>query len=105
MGANDPHHNLMGKLDFRLGRQLAAYQKEYSPSTRVRTLPLTVIKSIDTAAQGTTSRNIAISHLTWVTFLLLLCPGEYYKGGTNTAQHPFSIKDIQFFIVQQPYNA
>ena len=95
----------MGKLDFRLGRQLASYQKEDSPSTRVRPLPVRVIQALDTSAQGTTSRNITISDLTWVAFFLLLRTGKYCKGGTNTAQHPFSLKDILFFIGQHPYNA
>ena len=38
-------------------------------------------------------------------FFLPLRPGEYCKGDTDTAHHPFSLKDVQFFIVQQPYNA
>ena len=61
--------------------------------------------NVQSGAQGTTSRNITISNLTWVAFFLLLWPGKYYKGVTNTALHPFSIKDIQFFVVQQLYNA
>ena len=35
VGSNDPQHNLMGELDFRLGHQLASYQKEDSPPTIV----------------------------------------------------------------------
>ena len=68
-------------------------------------LPVIIIQGLDTAAQGTTPRNIAIRNLTWVAFFLLLRPGEYFKGSTNTAQHPFRLKDVQFSIVQQPYNA
>ena len=95
----------MGKLNFRLGRQLASYQKEHSPPTRVRPLPVSVIQDLDTVAQGTTPRNIAIRDLTWVAFFFLLRPDEYCKDGTDTAQHPFRIKDVQFFIGQNPYNA
>ena len=105
MGANEPRHNLMGKLNFFLGRELASYQKEDSPSTIVWTLPLRVIQAIDTFAQGTISRNIAISDLTCVAFFFLLRPGKYCKGGTDTSHHPFSLKDIQLFVVNQPYNA
>ena len=94
----------MGKLDFRLGRKLESYQKKDSPPTRLRPLPVSVIQALDTAAQGTTTRNIAISDLTWVAFLFLLRSGGYCKGGTNTSQQPFRIKDVQFFIVQHPYN-
>ena len=35
----------------------------------------------------------------------LLRPGEYCRGGTDTAQHPFRIKDVKLIIVQQPYKA
>ena len=95
----------MGKLNFWLGRQLASYQKEDYPSTRLQTLPVRVIQALDTTAQGTTSRNISISDLTWVAFFLLIRPVEYCNGDTNTVHHPFNIKDVQFFIVQQPYNS
>ena len=40
-----------------------------------------------------------------VALFFLLCPGEYCKDGTYTAQHPFSIKNVQFFIEQKPHNA
>ena len=105
MGANNTCHNRIGKLDFFLGRQLVSYQKEDYTSTRVRPLPLRVIQALDTAAQGTTSRNITISNLTWVALFLLLQPGKYCKGRIDTDHYPFSIKDIKLFIVQQPYNS
>ena len=95
----------MGKLNFRLGRQLESYQKEYSPPTRVRPLPFSVIQDLDTVAQVTTSRNIALSNITWVAYFFLLWPGEYCKGGTKTAQHPFRINNVKFSIGQNPYNA
>ena len=95
----------MGKLNYRLGRQLVSYQKENSPPKIVRPFPVIIIQSLDTAIQGTTPRNIAFGYLTWVAFFFLLLPGKYCKGGTDTAQHPFSLKDIQLFVVQQPYNS
>ena len=82
-----------------------SYQKENSPPKIVRPFPVIIIQSLDTAIQGTTPRNIDISYLTWVAFFLLLLPGKYCKGGTDTAQHPFRLKYVQFFIVQQSYNA
>ena len=95
----------MGKLDFRLGRQLASYQTEDSYPTRVWPLPVRVIQALDIAVQGTTPRNIAIRYLAWVAFFLLLITGQYCKGGTDTTQPPFRLKDVQFSIGQQPYNA
>ena len=95
----------MVNLDFWLGCQLASYRKEDSPPTRVRLLPVSVIQALCTASQVTTTRNISISNISWVAFFFLLGPGRYCKGGTDTSQHPFRIKDVQFFIGQQPYNA
>ena len=94
----------MGKLDLLLGRQLESYQKEDYPPTIVQPLPVNLIQALDTATQGTYSRNIAISNLTWVALFFLLYPGEYCKDGTDTAHHPFRIRDTQFFIGHQPYN-
>ena len=51
VGTNDPCHNRMGKLDFWLVRQLASYQKEYSPPTRVQPLSVNSIQALDSAAQ------------------------------------------------------
>ena len=68
----------------------------------MRHLPVRFIQDLETANQGTTSRNIATSYLTWFAFFFLLRPGEYCEGGTNDAQNPFSLKDVKFFIGQQP---
>ena len=81
------------------------YQRDDYPSTRVWPLPLRFIQALDTAVQGTTSRNIAISNLTWVALFLLLRPGEYCKGGIDIDQYPFSLKDIQLFTVRHPCNS
>ena len=105
VGANNSRHNQVGELDFLLWFQLASYQnRDYSP-TIVRPLPVSVIQDLDTAAQGTTPRNIVISNLTWIDLFFLLWPGKYCRGGTDTDQHLFRLKDVQFFNVQQPYNS
>ena len=76
VGANDPHYNRMGELDFWLGRQLASYQREDSTPRGARPLPVSIIQALDIADQGTTATDIAISDLTWVAFFFLLFPGE-----------------------------
>ena len=95
----------MGKLDFRLGCHLTSYWKEDYLPARVRPLPVKFIKALDTDAQETTPRNIAISDLTWVAFFFLLRSGEHYKVGNDTTHHLFIIKDVQLFIEHQSYNA
>ena len=105
VGANNPRHKRMGKLNFRMGRQLASYQKDNSSPTRVWPLPVGIIQALYTVAQVTTARNINISNITCVAFFLLIWSGKYRKGGTNTAHYPLRLKDVQFFIGQQPYNS
>ena len=95
----------MKKLDFRLGRHLTSYQKEDSSPTRIWPLSASAIQALDTSTQGTTARNISIINLILVAFFFFLCPGEYCKDGTYTAQQPFSIKNVQFFIEQKPHHA
>ena len=68
-------------------------------------LPISVIQALDTATKETTARNIAIRNLNSVAFFLLLRPGKYCKGSTETVQHPFRLKEDQFFIGQHPHNA
>ena len=71
----------------------------------MRPLPVRGIQALDISAQGNTARNIAIRNLTWFALSFLLRPGKYCKGGTDTAQHPFRLKDVQFLIGQQTYNS
>ena len=105
MGSDNPCHNRMGKLDFRLERHLASYYKKDSPPTRVCPLTVNFIQALGTSAQGTTARNIAISDVTWVAFFFLIRPVKYCKVRTYTSHHPFRLRDVQFFIGQQPYNS
>ena len=46
----------------------------------------------------------AIINLALVDFFFLLSLGEYFWGGTHTDHQPLLLQDIQFFIVQLPFN-
>ena len=89
MGTSDPRHNKLGKIKFRLGIQLTTYTKRYPPPIRVRYLPVSFLKALDTTYQRVTDRHQAISYLAWIYFFFLLRPGEYCRGGANTDHHPF----------------
>jgi len=52
MGEPDPRLTSEGTVDFRLRRQLAAYQKQDPPPHRVKPVPVTVLKHILFAAQA-----------------------------------------------------
>ena len=71
VGADETINNHMGKLHFRLGRQLESYHREDYPPTRVLPLPVNTTQDLDTASQGTTHRKIAISDLTCIVFFFL----------------------------------
>jgi len=50
MGTKDPRLNQFGSLDFRLARQLRAYQREDPPPDRVKPIPFQVILYLATTA-------------------------------------------------------
>ena len=102
---NNPRHNKLVNLNFRLVHQLATYAKQDPPPTRVRPIPVSVLQSLDAVYQGSTNGQQVIRNLAWITFIFLIRPGEYCRGGSNTAHHFFLFLYLQFFIVQQPFNA
>ena len=104
MGASDPSHNKLGNIDFWLGQQLPTYARQDPPPTRVRPTPVSILQALDAAYQGSTNRQQAIINLAWITFFFLLRPGEYCRGGVNTADHFFLLQDLQFFNGQNPFN-
>ena len=95
----------MGAIDFRLGRQLATYTQEDPSPGRVRPLPVSILHCMEATAKGGSSRDHAIADLAWIAFFFLLRPGEYCAGGTDTVTTPFTLRDIQFFVGTQPFQA
>ena len=83
VGAQDPRLDQLGKLDFRLRRQLAKYQKDDPAPTRVRPIPLTLLLHLHKRAtiRGEIQQHIA--DLALLAFFFLLRPGEYCKGGPD----------------------
>ena len=63
VGAPDPRLNIMGAIDFRLGRQLATYAQEDPSPGRVRPLPVSILHCMDTTAKGGSPRDHAIADL------------------------------------------
>ena len=75
VGSDDPLHKRFGKLNFRLGRQIASYAKQDPPPNQVRTIPVSVLQYLDKS-----KNHRDISNTAWISFFLLLCPGDYNKG-------------------------
>ena len=105
VGSPDPRLNNMGAIDFCLGRQLATYEKEDPDPGRVCPLPVSILHCMDSASNSGSPRDKAIADLAWIAFFFLLQPGEYCAGGTDTVSTPFNLRDIQFFVGDQPTQA
>jgi hypothetical protein len=97
LGTQDPRLNHFGKIDFRLLRQLNAYQREDPPPDRVKPIPFQVILYLATtafavgaAAEGTK----AIADMVILAFFFLLRPGEYTFSSSKKDSAPFRLQDV-----------
>ena len=103
LGAVDPRLAPSGRHEFRLGRQFAAYQKKDAPPARVKPIPVQVIRHALTLAQSAPEpANLAVANMILIAFFFLMRPGEHTVTKENT---PFKMKDIQFHVGMQRYNA
>lgn len=103
MGSPDPRLAPSGKHEFRLGRLFASYQKRDAPPTRVKPVPIQVIQHAHALAQSAPSAaNLAVANMILIAFFFLMRPGEHTITKENT---PFKLKDIQFHVGVQRYNA
>ena len=105
VGTKDPRYNTMDGINFRLGRQLAAYAHEDPAPSRVRPIPISILHCLGATAQGGTSRQQAVADLAWIAFFFLLRPGEYFQGGNDTVSTPFCLQYIQFYVDGAPFPA
>ncbi len=94
LGYRDPRLQDSGKIDFRLHRQLQAYNKADPPPHRVKPVPLQVIQQ---AVRFCNISNVphfhAIGHMLILGFFFLLQPGEYAKTENEEAT-PFRLCDV-----------
>ena len=81
------------------------YVKVDPPPSRVCALPVNIIHALGTTCGPIFSCQQVIDDIIWLASVFLLQPGEYYIGVTDTNQYPFGIRDVQLFIIRQPYNA
>jgi hypothetical protein len=103
MGAPDPQLAASGKHEFRLGRLFAAYAKNDAPPMRVKPVPIQIIQHALTLANSVPSAdNLAVANMILIAFFFLMRPGEHTVTKDNT---PFKLKDIQFHVGQNRYNA
>ena len=102
MGAKDPRLNSAHKIDFRIQRMLAAWKKEDPPASRVKPIPIAVIRYIAFIAQHLPADAHflrAEADMIIIAFFYLLRPGEYTDSPSDTT--PFCLADVQLAIGQR----
>jgi hypothetical protein len=90
-----------GQLDFRLTRQLRAYEKQDPSPTRVKPTPIQLIKTVVNKAYNSaqpSEMEQAVADMICIAFFFLLRPGEYTYSKDNT---PFCLQDVSLHITQR----
>ena len=95
LGSNDPRLTAQGKTDFR--RQLQAYSKRDPPPSRVKPLPVQVLRHVLAGASHSPCEKVkAIADSSCIAFFFLMRPGEYTAGAQDAT--PFRLQDVQLFL-------
>jgi hypothetical protein len=97
LGLPDPRLTPSGQLDLRLTRQLAAYNKQDDLPTRVKPIPLSVLRHATTSARIiNTPFHQALADMITIGFYFLLRPGEY-AATSNPESSPFRLADVRLY--------
>ena len=97
MGLPDPRLSAGGHLDLRLSRQLSSYTKHDCPPTRVKPIPLPVLRHAVRCARALdTPYHHALADMIILGFYFLLRPGEY-ADTANPESSPFRLCDVHLF--------
>ena len=99
LGQIDPRHNSAGDIDFRIQRMLAAWKKADPPPSRVKPIPMSVIRRICLIAKHLPTNSFfleAVADMIIIAFFYLLRPGEYTDSPSDTT--PFTLGDVQLFV-------
>jgi hypothetical protein len=100
VGSVDPRLNSFGDLDFRLRALFRAWHKADPPPTRVKPLPLSVIRQAYALAftQPPASRLAATGDCLVLAYYFLLRPGEYSGCPRTVADDLFRLQDVGLSI-------
>jgi len=86
-----------GKLEFRLRRQLAGYQRADPAPSRVKPIPIAVLQfAAATAASQNTPFSLTLVDMLILAFFFLLRPGEYVSSSSADAA-PFRFANVHLF--------
>lgn len=104
VGSPDPRLNAQGQPEFRLRRMLASYSRDDDPPSRVKPIPVPILRHIMAQAiLAGDAVNQALADMICLAFFFLLRPGEY--TGTVSATQPFQLRDAKFFLGNLPLDS
>ncbi|KAI2502175.1 hypothetical protein MHU86_12311 [Fragilaria crotonensis] len=100
VGANDPRLNSFGDLDFRLRALLQAWKRADPPPTRVKPVPLSLVRQAHTlsSAAPPDSGLAAAGDCLLLAYYFLLRPGEYSGHPRTTEDDLFRLQDVGVMI-------
>ena len=78
--------------------------KEDPPPTQVYPITINTLITLETSYQQDTTRQKAISDIVCIRLFLLIRPGEYYSGVTDTYPNYFNLINTQLFNGAQHHN-
>ena len=97
LGAKDPRMTSTGKIDGRLQLQFHCYSRKYPPPSRVKPIPVQVLRRLACVAVASNDQELqAVADMIIIAFFFLLCPGEY--TGTKSDRTPFCLSDVTFSV-------
>ena len=106
VGSADPRLIEAKKTDFRIQRMQAAWKKQDPPPTRVKPIPIRVIRRVAYVAQHLPPHAFllrAVCDMIIIAFFFLLRPGEYTDETTSDTT-PFTLNDVQLFVGEMRLN-
>ena len=98
IGSNVTHMYNLEKINFWIRNQLCSYHRSKTYQDCVRPFPIPLLHEVWLCLYNGDNHHNAISKPLYDRLFLLFCPGEYWKGVSDTFLSPFSICKVQIFI-------
>ena len=99
LGAADPRLNAHGKLDFRLSSLYRSWAPADPPPSRVKPLPITLLRQVHTLARQAGCPHARAEAATLaIGVFFLLRPGEYVGRPNDTTDSLFRFRDLAMWV-------
>ena len=105
LGSADPRLNPHGHLDFRLTSLYQAWAKADPPPSRVKPLPMTLLRQVVALAdRENCARALTEARLLTLGVFFLLRPGEYMGKPDDVKDSLFRIRDVALWVGSRAIN-